>query len=43
MTKDTLLMSGTYQFLWLSSLCFISHFIAIIYTYDPDADPDKVR
>jgi len=41
MTKDTLLMSGTYQFLWLSSLCFISHFIAIIYTYDPDADPDE--
>ncbi len=40
MTKDTLFMSGTYQFLWLSSLCFISHFIAIIYTYDPESDPD---
>jgi hypothetical protein len=41
MTKDTLFMNGTYQFLWLSSLCFLSYFIAFIYTYDPDADPDE--
>ncbi len=41
MVKDTLLVSGTFQFLWLSFLCSFGYFIAFIYVYDPENDVDE--
>lgn len=41
MAGNSLLVNGTFQFLWLSFLCFLGYFIAFFYVYDPENDVDE--